>query len=306
MHKKENGQIVVIALLVMVVVMAIALAVVGRSLLNLSMSSKTEESSRAFSAAEAGIEKSLQVSDSGGTYQENNNLFFDNNSQATYDINGVLPDPGFALEHPPIGKDSFAQFWLSDPNNPNNPVYQTSNFDIYFGEGKTATGAWVDYSSNPDNAPAVEVMVVYKDNDGSIKSQRYLYDSYSGVGKRVTDSKEQLQPCSKKGPSVGGIVTNKAGNPTRYFYCQATVPPSGSLPGQFPIMVRVRILYSSLSHPIAIKPNNGQSLPKQATLSKSTGTVGNVQRTLEVFEQKTVMPQFLDYALFSAGTLDRQ
>jgi len=57
--KKNSGQITLIALLVMVVLLTIGLAVVSRSVTDIRISKETEESARAFSAAEAGIEEAL-------------------------------------------------------------------------------------------------------------------------------------------------------------------------------------------------------------------------------------------------------
>lgn len=302
----QSGQIVVIALLAMVVVLAIALVIVGRSMMEIATSTKTEESSRAFSAAEAGIEKALQdpsfISNGGG-----NLLSFGNNAQASVDINANLPDSGLPLEHPPIGKESFAQFWLADPYSDTlSGGYQQSKFNVYFGAVKDANGQTIDYLADPENQPAIEVMVVYFDGS-SYKSIRYLYDSY---GSLATETNNDRRANGFGSCALGrnlSVETNRINHFT-VFYCGVTVPSSGTdLPAGTKIMVRARVLYSSLSHPIAVGPvDRNFSIPKQATISKSTGTVGNVQRSIEVFKQQSVMPQFLDYALFSASTLQRQ
>ena len=52
----QSGQIVIILLLLMLVILSIGLAVTQRTITNVSTSSQTEQSSRAFSAAEAGLE----------------------------------------------------------------------------------------------------------------------------------------------------------------------------------------------------------------------------------------------------------
>ena len=59
-NMKEKGQIILILLLVMTVALGVGLTIVQRSLTDISTSTKVEQSSRAFSAAEAGIEKALQ------------------------------------------------------------------------------------------------------------------------------------------------------------------------------------------------------------------------------------------------------
>ncbi len=316
--RSESGQIVVIALLAMVVILAIALAIVGRSLLDISASTQTEQSSRAFSAAEAGLEAGLQNPD---LSPSENFLSFGNNAEASLDINASIPEAGLPLEHPPIGKDSFAQFWLANPaQDPPSGGYQEPRFRVYFGAVIDSNGQPINYITDPEDQPALELMVVYFDSATSTyKSTRYLYDSYPVHG-NATDtarSPSSTNPSVTNGgfavcnTSANGIETNTAGHLSN-FYCQAEVPADGSsLPSNL-VMVRARILYSSLSHAIAVGPdqkdinNPSYNIPKQATIAKSTGTVGNVQRSIEVFKQQSVMPQFLDYALFSASTLSRQ
>ena len=56
----ERGQIILVLVLVITVALAIGISVVQRSLSDISTSTKVEESSRAFSAAEAGIERALK------------------------------------------------------------------------------------------------------------------------------------------------------------------------------------------------------------------------------------------------------
>ena len=59
MNKK--GQILLALILVMTVALAIGLSVIQKSLVDVSTSTKVEQSSMAFSAAEAGIERSLPM-----------------------------------------------------------------------------------------------------------------------------------------------------------------------------------------------------------------------------------------------------
>ncbi len=58
--RKNSGQIVLVVLLVMVVLLTVGLAVVSRSVTDIRISKEVEEASRAFAAAEAGIEDVLK------------------------------------------------------------------------------------------------------------------------------------------------------------------------------------------------------------------------------------------------------
>lgn len=58
-HKTQEGQILLIVVLVMVVVLTVGLSVVARTINNVRTSAEEASSERAFSAAEAGIEQAL-------------------------------------------------------------------------------------------------------------------------------------------------------------------------------------------------------------------------------------------------------
>src|SRR3989338_627618 len=71
--KKRRGQVLVLVLLVVVVALAVGLSVASRNLTNLRTTTQTEQSQRAFNAAEGGIEDVLsRISDpsivSGSTF----------------------------------------------------------------------------------------------------------------------------------------------------------------------------------------------------------------------------------------------
>lgn len=299
---KEQGQVAIMLLLVMVVSLAIGLSVAGRSVNEITTSANTENSSRAFSAAEAGIEEMLYQNPDLGTANSSPNISFSNNSKAT-DVswNANLPEPQKALEHPAFGKDSFEQFWLIHPTLDCTGVdcYTAGTFQIYFGD-KTQ-----DYSAAtgiPENQPAIEVHIILKSTNGSIYDKRYFYDSYNGAPSGRNDNK--FEGCATLNPA--GILTNDY-TELRQFYCMVQVPSTGSYkndPNDTPMMIRVRLLYTNSTHPLAVKPVSG-SLPLQASIYRSTGIAGNVQRKLQVFRNKAVMPQFFDFALFSAGELSK-
>src|SRR5204863_1532604 len=84
--EKMRGQVLLILLLVMTVGLAIGLSIIQRSLSDVSTASKIEQSSRAFSAAEAGIERALKGNCSSGSC-----VTFQNNAQATIQDSGLVP-----------------------------------------------------------------------------------------------------------------------------------------------------------------------------------------------------------------------
>lgn len=296
--KHQSGQVVVILLLVVVVALGVGLSVVGRSVTEISTSTKTEDSSRAFSAAEAGIEKALiGTGPSGGGSISPGTLT--NNAAADYGWQTNLPPAGTAIEYPPYGKESFALFWLANPDaTPPSLYYNQTSFDLYFGTKQIYTDL--------DDQPAVEVQVVYYTASGYVSS-RAFYDSYN-------PSRSNFGGCTK---DPLPIVTNYTGNNNRQFYCKATVvfSPAPAPPGTYPVLVRVRLLYSNDSHPVALQPLstapctppnlNACSLPPQLKIYTSTGTAGETQRKVQLFQIRNAIPDLFGYALFSAGDLSK-
>ncbi len=57
---QSHGQTLVIMMLILVVVLTIGLSAVGRTITNVKETSTQERSTRAFSAAEAGVESTLR------------------------------------------------------------------------------------------------------------------------------------------------------------------------------------------------------------------------------------------------------
>jgi len=66
----KSGQILILVLLIVVVALAVGLSAASRNIINLRTSTQTEQSQRAFTAAEGGVEKVLsKLSDNVGQHQ---------------------------------------------------------------------------------------------------------------------------------------------------------------------------------------------------------------------------------------------
>lgn len=272
--RSNKGQVILILILVMTVALAIGLSVIQRSLSDISTSTKVEQSSRAFSAAEAGIEKALRNDFSGVN-------FADNASSAQVTDSGLLPLPTQPLEYPPkgISKEEVAQVWLADPNTLG-PYYNQSSLEIAWGTPNIP---------DREDWPAIEVTVVY--HSGTYQSKKFYFDSNPA---RASINRFDPVSCSST-----TIDTSMGLN--RVFFC------SNSLTGLSPtlILLRARILYSSESQPFAVLPVGGSSLPPQAKIITSTGTAGDTQRKVQVFQLNNVVAPYFDYAIFSVGEIKK-
>lgn len=276
-------------ILVMIVALGIGLSVVQKSLVDVSTSSKVEDSSRAFSAAEAGIEKAFRNDTTPVNFAGNNS------SAAVYD-SGLYPIPPApnnrqdSLEYPPLAKEEVAHFWLADPAS-NLPVcdagkvcYTQPTLDIYWGD------------SSSDKA-ALELTLVYY-SAGSYQSRKWFLDQISRIPSNGFDT--TLPACN------GGY--SPAGS-TSVFQCKVTI---GQSPNSLPMgmmLIRARLLYNSTSQPIAIQAVGtcGQacSIPSQARILISTGASGETKRRVKVFKIDKVVPPYFDFAIFSAGDISK-
>lgn len=311
--KKEHGQVVILLLLIMVVALAIGLSTIGRSILEVSTSRKSEDSSRAFSAAEAGIEKALKQNENnlGGTIIDVGNIALSGNQSGATVQGYALPVDPYALSFDKVTKRDFAQFWLADPNDPTVQGYTGTSFDIYFGNPDT-NGTVYDPNNNgnPVNQPAIEVNVIYWDGTKYL-SLRKNYDSFDSSRFTVTGRPGYgFSPCGQRLPAAISVDDGIGDSASVSYYCKVTITFNDPGPNQFtnstttfPVMARVRLLYTDTEHPIALQPIAGEHFPKQANKFRSSGTSGSVQRTLEVKNYRSVMPQLFDYVLFSAKDL---
>jgi hypothetical protein len=309
--KKEKGQALIILLLIMLVALTVGLAITQRSLTDVASSNKVDQSSRAFSAAEAGIEKALQLG--GPTTVTSGEL----QSQASASVrsSGLLPKSGQALEYPPIGKETVAQFWLADPKtvppNPPTTSYPANTaLTIYFGRGNQGANPYFN-TQDPD-LPAIEVNLISCVTSGGVcngtyKSYKTFYDP---VNSRTGVNGNNFTPVGSNGTCqnfVGPFNTSnsRSADPNdkdRYFRCGVTITTPV---GEEPIMIRARVLYTNTAQPIAVAPAPGQNLPQQAEIYTSIGLYGNTQQKIQVFKMQYVVPAYFDYAIFSAGDISK-
>ena len=294
----QTGQVVIALLLTILVGLSIGLIVTQRTITDVTTSSQTETSSRAFSAAEAGIERALtgatatiQTSETG------------NESTATIQVNSAIPKPGQALEYlDAFGKDKTAQFWLADPD--------TADPTLVANPGYPANTRLFLYFGNRNDSPVIETYFVYDTgNNTNYQSSSKLYfdttdrSTENGIT-NICSSSDQTKFLL---PSNGQITTTSSTSQTadRDFKCRVELrtPPSPARS----IMLRVRVLYTNNSQPMALAPDTAVSakLPTQAAYYYSTGKAGQSQKTITIFQQKKLLDSFLDFALYSNTSLTK-
>lgn len=293
----QKGQALLIVLLVMAVVLTSALAIVSRSITDITVSQKEEESARAFSAAEAGIERALieavpageHTLPAGGSYQVGTGETIGGGRDF------ILPTQASSGDILPV--------WLVSHNTSGNIVCDDDDYPCFTGTGLKI--CWGAENTPGDSAvtPAIEVSVFYRDGS-NIKIGRGAYDPYptrrttgvSGTPANRFDSTD-TGTCQ-----IGS--TNFAFSKTITFDAGGLAPQRGDedeLNG--PQIARIRFFYNTdRTHPVGVQAQGGD-LPAQGTKIVSTGMVGNVTRKIEVSRLFEDLPPIFDFGLFSGGSL---
>ncbi len=303
MKSNQKGQIIIILLLIIAVALAIGLSIAGRSMNEISTSTKTEDSARAFSAAEAGLERAFQKSISIGVGTTSILApILSNNASSEVTIKADIPQRNYPLEYPiPFGKADFAQFWFADPITLARS-YENNSFYVYFGNPQ-------DYSTNKENAPAVEITLITAQvgsGTTAYSSQRFFFDSNTGSPSRMAVTGTSDSSTDPNG--YWKLITNEDGHEGN-FYRRGNASGFTNTATNYPVMARVRFLYTNLKHPVALGPCTTctlvRNLPPQVALYESQGKAGSTERTLQVFQQKNILPSFLDFVLFSGESLSK-
>lgn len=316
--KTQNGQIILLLVLIMTVGLAIGISVVQRSVSDISTATKVEQSQRALSAAEAGIEKALQGNVNPVDFSS------ENNSTATIDPGSstIFPAPQSGLIRqdpleydPPLAREEVAQVWLADlwssssppaafykpPPSPSQPT-----IDVYWGNSASDRAALsltlVFYGKDPtDPEPGQR-------NVNKYRSKKWFLDQYDRSNGFDFPEKSASSPTCP-----GGIViTYLDGSLSNTYRCRKTVDFSDIFSGDrdaILMLLRARLLYNNTSQPFAVQAvgtcGDSCSLPRQYKKIKSTGLSGQTQRKILLFQEMKVVPPYFDYAIFSVGDINK-
>jgi hypothetical protein len=289
MNKKNNssGQILLLAVLSMATILTVVLSAATRSISDISITSAEEESIKAFSAAEAGIEQTLlsgtAASGAVGTQQ----------SSGTASYNTTISSAPVSQYVYPIELSSggLATVWLvsHDQNNnyvcgAGNPCYNASSLRLCWGKAGT--------SSSVATTPAVQVVTVYQ-NAGAIDTRVLGYDPNSN---RRTSDNNFTNSAGSCGAAIGG--TNFAFGTTVDF---STIP-GYSTAGTLKSIV-VRMVYNDVTHPLGIASTG--NLPSQSRQVSSVGTSGTSSRKVEVNSLYPELPEIFSSAIFSINGISK-
>lgn len=257
----ESGQTLLIVVLVMVVVLAVGLSLVSRTVINLRTSTEEENSQRAFSAAEAGVERALKQS--AGTQLADSLTNLSSYTTTITSLNGssFLVDGGNL-----ISKDDGADIWFVPHDASDVPQYSSpwsGIMTLYWG-----------ISGNPCENAAVEVIVI-SGSQLTPSSKRYAYDPCS-----ITRAQNLFSDPGAGGGTVNGVT---------FSHSVPLTITNG-------LLARVVPLYRGTKAAVS-----GDSvLPSQGKKIDSIGNSGGTARKISVFQgYDRLPPEFFQYVLFA-------
>lgn len=260
--RKNNtrGQVLLIVVLTMVVALTVGLSIASRTISNLKFSKQNEESQRAFSAAEAGIEQALkQVENQSlqSTLQENNSSY---TTTATVQSGTSFLLNGGGIVDQDVGTDVFlASYPTYSP-----PLAQT-----------TVTLYWNTENQNSclksaTTQAALEV-VVLSGTTSSPTLSKYIYD-----------------PCSR--------ISNTSANGGQGTIGDITFVHSAVISVTNGLLMKVIPIYNSTK----IGVSSTVALPSQGSVISSVGTSGETVRKVVYFSSFPQLPlELFPYSLIS-------
>ena len=300
---QNSGQALLIVLLAMATIATLVLSISARSVSEVSVSSREEESLRAFSAAEAGVEQALvSASIVGGDAPE---------AGTGTEISEDLTVTGT------LGTDELVSEYSAEVQGfPNQVAEFNYPFELLSGQAASIwfvtkdgvelrecsdapcyTGSTVDVCWGDSNErAALEVTFLYEDaaNGGQLTTARATYDPRTGrrnsnnfeapTGSNCTVSGENYDHMASVDMATLGVPSNGADNPTK--------------------LMRVKLLYNEANdQPFGVIGAN--NFPSQGKKVTSEGSSGESTRKIDAFLLNPEIPHIFDTVLFSPGDLSK-
>lgn len=287
-----SGQALLLVLLGMAVVLTLVLSVVSRSMTDVSLTTRDEESLRAFSAAEAGIERLIVSGSPGETVTAPLN---------TGSYEGVVNLYGIGEEevsYPEIKSGESITIWF---------VEHDDNGEMICGGGKCFLGDeinvyWGDDGTPTDeSAPAIEITLFYDNIPG-----RALVGDYSNV--RVARAAYDVVASRTNSNSftlaTGGKQT--IGDNAKYEFSTGDIDDltNGICAGVEGCLLfaKVKMFYNGdVAHGVGVKVDS--PLPSQGRSIESTGTSGDATAKVVAFQSFSEPLDIFESALFSTSGL---
>jgi len=282
-HNKDMraGQALILVLLLLSVIITVGLAISSRSVTEVGISATQEESARALSAAEAGIEAALSGTvaigspvsvGSTGTYIVPASSQYGNDPEVVFS-EGVRAGEAVTLFLTPYKADGTFDTALSYTGTKATVCWQ-------------ATGA----------TPALEAIMYYQNGSGKFAS-RNVYDPGNGIPGAVNVDN-----------GVSGCPTGQTYSYKKDINFQAALNAGGLgvASSNTLLFLRLKPYYNGDNLTTIGVASGGADFPAQGQLMTSTGQSGQTSRRVQVIKKYPDPLPYLDNAVFSGGSLSKK
>lgn len=295
--KDQQGQALVMIILVVLISLSIGVAVSSQALISSRQAVNEEYSSQAITYAESGAEVALKdIKDNpSGTIPRT--VLGDIDGDGADDYEYTIDEAGSAASNIyeiKIDKDQVAQVDLGG-------VPAGANVNIYW---------WNGTQTNAPDTPAASGMNCIATRPAAIEFTYAAQDT--ATGDYLIRRKEAYDMCAN---IAGNEFTNissgsyslpaASGNIYQLLATNGTYSISG-LSSDSQRIVRIRAWYDDTWVALELLDSAGGStlsLPIQGYEIISTGNSGDTERTIRVTKTSPYLPAIFDYALFSGGDL---
>ena len=289
----QNGQAVLIVLLSLSVVLVIVMYILSRSITDISLSTKDENAMRAFSAAEAGIEKALVVGSSsdpdfsGASFNASVTDFAAGQTTVVYPVS--------------LKSGELATFWFVEHDSDGNlvcdathPCFSGNRFALCWGDPGT--------SDILPTTPAIELTVYYTTTPLDMTTLKVARGTYD-----VNATRRDTAAVPNHFDVASNIACTIAGQDFQFrkgLYFNTTSPnlevPNSNVQGTV-LYATVKMLYNtSVGHKVGLSVIGSTSpLPSQGSIIDSLGSYGGANRRISVYQLHPVVPPIFTNVLYS-------
>lgn len=265
--KYERGQVLLVVVLVTVIALTVSLAAVSRSVTNTKVTTEEENSQKALSAAEAGVEElagNASLLATGSIKQLSNNSKFDAKA-TTLAVTNPFAVNGGQL----ISKDDGADVWLS-------------KYPDYTGQWSGTLTIYWQQNADCAKEAALEIVVLSGPSTNTPNLTRYTVDRCAAS--RTANNNFSAPTSTTANRNISGVVYNNSYN-----------LPAAVASG---FIARVIPLYNDTKIGVGYVTSAG-TFPSQGNIITSAGTSGSTKRTVQVVKGYPRVPiEFFPYNLF--------
>jgi hypothetical protein len=302
----QKGQALLIILLLMSVILTIVLSVSSRSVTEITISKSEEDSVRALSAAEAGVEEVL-ISGTTSSGTLTNDSSYSAEVRLLDSVTGEFVYPNSVRSGEPI------TFWFVSHNDAGDLICTAST--CFQGDNSVALGSSVDVCwGEPGISSALE-LTFYYDPDTTNKNWEPPQKDFSGVNiKRFAyddpaSGKSNNFSSAEVGSSNCAITNNNFAFSTPRIDLSDVFSPecNPDTDAGCILMARIRLFYNGIDkQPVGIIAEDSTTgLPAQGALIDSTGEYFDATRKISVFRSYPSPPGLFDSAVFSYGSITK-